>query len=572
MLLRYMKPYGLKTYISFVIRIIGILAELALPYVLNHILKNVIKYQSIWLIAFWGMIMIFCALVSLCCNLFANRIVARVSSDVSQNLRHDLFAKTIRLSAKQTDRFTIASLESRVTTDTYHIHNFIRLIQIIGIRAPLLLFGGIAITMVMDSFLSSIMLVIMPVMFFVVYLLMRKGIPLYSRVQMAVDNMVRVVREDVQGIRVIKALSKDEYEHRRFDIVNKNLVKEENYANVIMSATNPIMTLSMNLGMAAVVAFSASRIANYQSDPETIIVFMQYFTQISMAMMMITRLFVMTSKCSASANRIEEVLTCEDELDEKSVEQYSVVDDNAFIEFDNVTFSYNGKKPDVENISFKLYKGQSLGIIGATGSGKSTIIKLLLRFYDADSGCIRINGRDIRTIDRKELYEMFGTAMQNDFLYADTIEENISFGRNIDLVKIENSAKIAQAHDFIVAFPDGYKHRLSQKGTNVSGGQKQRILITRALAGNPQILIFDDSSSALDYKTEAALRNALKENLADTTVINVAQRVSAVMGCDLILVIDEGRIIGMGTHNQLLKTCVEYKEISDSQTGGAFVE
>ena len=167
---------------------------------------------------------------------------------------------------------------------------------------------------------------------------------------------------------------------------------------------------------------------------------------------------------------------------------------------------------------------------------------------------------------------MFGTAMQNDFLYADTIEENISFGRNIDLVKIENSAKIAQAHDFIVAFPDGYKHRLSQKGTNVSGGQKQRILITRALAGNPQILIFDDSSSALDYKTEAALRNALKENLADTTVINVAQRVSAVMGCDLILVIDEGRIIGMGTHNQLLKTCVEYKEISDSQTGGAFVE
>ena len=572
MLLRYMKPYSLKTYISFVIRIIGILAELALPYVLNHILKNVIKYQSIWLIAFWGMIMIFCALVSLCCNLFANRIVARVSSDVSQNLRHDLFAKTIRLSAKQTDRFTIASLESRVTTDTYHIHNFIRLIQIIGVRAPLLLFGGIAITMVMDSFLSSIMLVIMPVMFFVVYLLMRKGIPLYSRVQMAVDNMVRVVREDVQGIRVIKALSKDEYEHRRFDIVNKNLVKEENYANVIMSATNPIMTLSMNLGMAAVVAFSASRIANYQSDPETIIVFMQYFTQISMAMMMITRLFVMTSKCSASANRIEEVLTCEDELDEKSVEQYSVVDDNAFIEFDNVTFSYNGKKPDVENISFKLYKGQSLGIIGATGSGKSTIIKLLLRFYDADSGCIRINGRDIRTIDRKELYEMFGTAMQNDFLYADTIEENISFGRNIDLVKIENSAKIAQAHDFIVAFPDGYKHRLSQKGTNVSGGQKQRILITRALAGNPQILIFDDSSSALDYKTEAALRNALKENLADTTVINVAQRVSAVMGCDLILVIDEGRIIGMGTHNQLLKTCVEYKEISDSQTGGAFVE
>ena len=384
--------------------------------------------------------------------------------------------------------------------------------------------------------------------------------------------MVRVVREDVQGIRVIKALSKDEYEHKRFEKVNSRLVREENRANVIMSATNPIMTLSMNLGMAAVVALSATRIANYQSDPETIIVFMQYFTQISMAMMMLTRLFVMTSKCSASAKRIDEVLQCEDELKEAYSDAYPVGDENVFVEFDNVTFSYEGKKPDVENISFKLYKGQSLGIIGATGSGKSTIVKLLLRFYDVDEGNIRINGKDIRTIDRKELYAMFGTAMQNDFLYADTIEENISFGRNIDIENIKETAKTAQAHDFISAFPEGYSHILAQKGTNVSGGQKQRILITRAIAGNPQILILDDSSSALDYKTEAALRSALNEKMKDTTVVNVAQRVSAVMSCDLILVIDEGRIIGKGTHDELLESCIEYKEISDSQMGGAFVE
>ena len=572
MLLRYMKPYRWKTILSFGIRIIGILSELALPYVLSHILKNVIEFQSIGLIVFWGCIMILCAAISFVSNYFANRIVARVARNVSENLRHDLFAKTIRLTAKQTDRFTIASLESRVTTDTYHIHNFIRLIQIIGIRAPLLLMGGIIITMSMDAFLSSVMLVIMPVMFLIIYLIMRRGIPLYTKVQNAVDNMVRVVREDTQGIRVIKALSKDEYEHRRFDKVNSDLVREENRANVIMSATNPIMTLSMNLGMAAVVALSATRIANYQSDPETIIVFMQYFTQISMSMMMLTRLFVMSSKCSASAKRIDEVLQCDDELKEASVEEYPTVDTDVFVEFDNVSFSYEGKKPDVENISFKLYKGQSLGIIGATGSGKSTIIKLLLRFYDVDEGAIRINGRDIRTIERAELYSMFGTAMQNDFLYADTIAENISFGRNIDIETIKEAAKTAQADDFISAFPDGYNHVLAQKGTNVSGGQKQRILITRALAGSPQILVLDDSSSALDYKTEASLRSALKENLADTTVINVAQRVSAVMGCDLILVVDEGKIIGMGTHNQLLKTCVEYKEISDSQTGGAFVE
>ena len=572
MLLNYMSPYRWKTLLSFGIRIIGILAELALPYVLSHILKNVIKFQSISLVAFWGCIMILCGAISFVCNLGANRIVAKVARDVSEKLRHDLFAKTIRLSAAQTDRFTIVSLESRVTTDTYHIHNFIRLVQIIGIRAPLLLFGGIIITMSMDAFLSSVMLAIMPVMFVIVFLLMRKGIPLYSRVQKAVDNMVRVVREDTQGIRVIKALSKNEYEHKRFEKVNKDLVKEENRANVIMSATNPVMTLAMNLGMTAVVALSATRIANYQSDPETIIVFMQYFTQISMAMMMLTRLFVMSSKCSASANRIDEVLKCEDELVESSEDAYPAGDENVFIEFDNVTFSYEGKKPDVENISFKLNRGQSLGIIGATGSGKSTIIKLLLRFYDVDSGCIRINGRDIRTIERDEFYAMFGTAMQNDFLYADTIEENISFGRNIDIETIKEAAKTAQAHDFISDFPDGYNHMLAQKGTNVSGGQKQRILITRAIAGNPRILILDDSSSALDYKTESALRNALNEKMKDTTVINVAQRVSAVMSCELILVIDEGRIIGKGTHSELLESCVEYKEISDSQIGGAFVE
>ena len=516
--------------------------------------------------------MILCAAISFVCNLIANRIVAGVARNVSENLRHDLFAKTIRLSAAQTDRFTVASLESRVTTDTYHIHNFIRHVQMAGIRAPMLLIGGIIITMSMDAFLSSVMLGIMPVMFAIVYLIMRKGIPLYTKVQDAVDNMVRVVREDVQGIRVIKALSKDEYEHRRFDEVNSQLVRKENHVNVIMSASNPIMTLSMNLGMAAVVALSATRIANYQSDPETIIVFMQYFTQISMAMMMLTRLFVMTSKCSASARRIDEVLKCDDELKEASADEYPTGDENVFVEFDNVTFSYEGKRPDVENISFKLYKGQSLGIIGATGSGKSTIVKLLLRFYDVDSGNIRINGRDIRTIDRKELYAIFGTAMQNDFLYADTIEENISFGRNIDIETIREAAKTAQAHDFISAFPDGYRHILAQKGTNVSGGQKQRILITRAIAGNPQILILDDSSSALDYKTEAALRNALNEKMKDTTVVNVAQRISAVMSCDLILVIDEGRIIGKGTHDQLLESCIEYKEISDSQMGGAFVE
>lgn len=572
MLFRYLKPAYFKMFVALCARVTGIVAELSLPYILSHILKNVILMESVGQIGLWGSFMIMCAGISFCFNMISNRIVAGVTRNLSYKLRHDLFAKTIRLSAAQTDRFTVASLESRVTTDTYHIHNFVRMIQIIGVRGPMLLAGGIIITMIMDLHLSLVMLAILPFVFAIVYYIRLKGIPLYTKVQKAVDNMVRIVREDAQGIRVIKALSKDKYEHKRYDEVNRALVREEEHANVIMSSVNPIMTLFMNMGIAAVVAISASRVANLQSDPETIIVFMQYFTIISMAMMMVTRLFVMASKCSASAKRIEEVLNCEDELAEADPSEYPNGDESIFIEFDNVSFSYNGKKPDVEDISFKLYKGQSLGIIGATGSGKSTLVKLLLRFYDVNKGNIRINGRDIRTINRGELYAMFGTAMQNDFLYAGTIEENIDFGRNIDTDSIIKAAKTAQAHDFISVFPEGYQHMLSQKGTNVSGGQKQRILISRAVAANPEILILDDSSSALDYKTESNLRKALEEAMADTTVINVAQRVSAVKNCDLILVIDEGRIIGRGTHSELMENCEEYREISESQMGGAFVE
>jgi len=569
---KYLKPAYFKMVIALIARMVAIVGELSLPYILSHILKNVILQESVEQICLWGSLMILCSGVALVLSLFANRIVAGISRDMSYKIRRDLFAKTLRLSAAQIDRFTIASLESRITTDTYHVHNFVRMVQMAGIRGPVLLAGGLVITMIMDIHLSLVMFSVLPFVFAIVYFIRMKGIPLYTRVQKAVDNMVRIVREDAQGIRVIKALSKDKYEHKRYDEVNRALVREEEHANVIMGSVHPIMTLFMNMGIVAVVAVSASRVANLQSDPETIIVFMQYFTSISMAMMMLTRLFVMTSKCSASAKRIEEVLMCEEELQVEDESKYPLGDENVFVEFENVSFSYNGKKPDVEDINFKLYKGQSLGIIGATGSGKSTLVKLLLRFYDVDKGNVRINGRDIRTINREELYKMFGTAMQNDFLYADTIEENINFGRNIDKEDIIKAAKIAQAHDFISEFPEGYQHMLSQKGTNVSGGQKQRILISRAVVAGPEILILDDSSSALDYKTEANLRNALEDAMKDTTVINVAQRVSAVKNCDLILVVDEGRIIGRGTHDELMETCDEYKEISDSQMGGAFVE
>ncbi|MBQ7821146.1 MAG: ABC transporter ATP-binding protein [Clostridia bacterium] len=569
---KYLRPFFGIMSVGLFIKIAGTLVELALPYILSHMLKNVVALESVRLVVTWGLAMVTCAALACIFNIIANRMAAKVARDFSRAVRHDLFASTLRLSAAQTDAFTIPSLESRITTDTYNVHHFVGMMQRLGVRAPILLIGGIAITLIMDSYLALTMIAVLPFIFVTVYFISKKGVPLYTKVQKAVDRMIRVVREDTQGIRVIKALSKSEYEHRRYDKVNRELVKEEKRAGVTMGLVNPIMTLLMNCGITAVVALSASRVAGHKSDPETVIAFMQYFTLISMAMMSVTRMFVMFTKSAASANRIAEVINAPFDLTVKSEAEYPRVKTDAHIKFEKVSFSYKGGKNELEDISFELKRGGSLGIIGATGSGKSTLVKLLLRLYDVDSGKVLIDGRDVRTIDETELYKMFGNVMQQDFLYADTIEENIRFGRELSRDDIVKAAKIAQADEFITSFADGYEHMLSQKATNISGGQKQRVLIARAVASMPEILILDDSSSALDYKTDANLRVALKNEMRGTTVITVAQRVSSVKDCDLILVLDAGRIIGAGTHDELMKTCTEYKEISDSQLGGAFVE
>ncbi len=566
----YLKPYYIRMLVGFTIKTTGTLSELLLPYILSHILTNVIG-KDVTEVVFWGGLMIVCSLIACVFNIIANRMAAKVSKNFAENMRRDLFKRTLLLSAKQTDMFTIPSLESRITTDTYNVHHFVNMMQRLGVRAPILLIGGIAITLVMDAYLSLVMIAMLPLIFVTVYFISRKGVPLYTKVQQSVDSMIRVVREDAYGIRVIKALSKNEYEHRRYDKVNKNLVKNETKAGVIMGSVNPIMTFFMNMGSVAVIAIGANRVTGNLSSAETVIAFMQYFTLISMAMMSVTRMFVMYTKAAASARRISEVVNTPYDIIVEGKEEYPDIKTDAHIKFDNVSFSYNGRKDNLGNISFEIHKGGSIGIIGATGSGKSTIVKLLLRFYDVTKGAVYINGEDIRTIDKEKFHKMFGVALQQDFLYADTIEENIKFGRSMTKEEVVKAASIAQAEEFITSFEDGFSHMLSQHGTNISGGQKQRLLIARAICKNPDILILDDSSSALDYKTDAALRKALKENM-NSTVVTVAQRVSSVKDCDVILVIEEGKIIGMGTHEYLLENCVEYEEIALSQMGGAIID
>lgn len=569
-ILSYLKPLRMRMAVGFIIKVIGTVAELFIPFLLTYILENVIETGDVKKIVLYGVFMALFALTAGLGNIIANRMAAKVTMIFASQMRRELFSKTLHLSARSTDKFTIPSLESRITTDTYNVQNFVGMMQRMGVRAPFLLIGGIGITLIMDRALALVMVATLPIIFVVVYSISRKGVPLYEKVQQSVDGMVRVVREDAQGIRVIKALSKNTYENNRYNNVNKKLCKDETRAGVIMGVVNPVMTMLMNLGIVAVVAVSAYLVAKQKSSPATVIAFMQYFTLISMAMMSLSRMFVMYTKCAASANRIAEVINSKSELeikedDGKGNEAYHVT-------FENVAFSYLGKKNNLENISFSLKKGERLGIIGATGSGKSTIIRLLMRFYDVNEGVVRINGKDVRSYTPEELTAMFGVVLQNDFLYADTIKENICFGREIPIENVEKAAKIAQAHEFISGYSDGYEHMISAGGTNLSGGQRQRVLIARAIAGNPEILILDDSSSALDYKTDLNLRSTLQSELPESTVITVAQRVSSVKNCDLILVIDEGRIIGRGTHDELLENCPEYKEISDSQMGGAFVD
>ena len=568
---RYLKKYYPRMALGFTIKAIGALSELMLPYILSYILTNVIG-KVIGEIVFWGGMMIVCAAIACSFNIIANRMAARVSKNFAEQLRRDLFSKTLHFSARQTDKFTIPSLESRITTDTYNVHHFVNMMQRLGVRAPMLLIGGIAITLVMDAYLSLVMISMLPLMFIVVYFISRKGVPLYSKVQQKVDAMIRVVREDAHGIRVIKALSKTQYEKKRYDAVNRSLSAEETKAGVIMGSVNPVMTLFMNMGSVAVIAIGAHRVTGGLSSAETVIAFMQYFTLISMAMMSVTRIFVMYTKAAASAGRISEVLDTKEDITVKQKADFPDIKTDAHIKFEGVKFSYNGKRDNLSGIDFEIKKGDSLGIIGATGSGKSTLVKLLLRFYDTDEGNIYINGENIRTIKKDSLYAMFGIALQHDFLYADTIEENIRFGRDVSHEDVVKAARIAQAEEFINSFADGYSHMLSQQGTNISGGQKQRILIARAICKNPDILILDDSSSALDYKTDAMLRSALDENMKNTTVVTVAQRVSSIKNCSLIMVLDKGKIIGMGTHEYLMENCNEYSEIATSQMGGAFVE
>lgn len=565
MVFKYLKPYLGRMGIGLVIKVIGTLMDLAIPYLLTHIIDNVIKKNDIKEVLMYGLLMIVCAFIGFIGNVTANRMASKVSMCVTRDLRHDLFAKIESLSFKQMDEVTIPSLISRLSSDTYNVHQMIGMIQRMGIRAPILLIGGTIITFTLNAKLALILLATLPLIALVTFVITKKGVPLYTEVQKSIDNLIRSVRENASGARVIKALSKGDYEKEKFTKVNKNVFDIEMKSGMTMSKLNPTINFILNFGLVGVIVFGANIVSEGLTKTGVIISFTSYFTIILNAMISITRIFMVISRSAASAARIKYVMDVEPELD---VVDIPGIDSDYHIEFNNVSFSYNKNLKNIDDLSFKLKRGEKLGIIGSTGSGKTTIINLLMRFYDVDDGEVIINGKNIKSISNEELKKMFGVVFQNDTIFNDSVYENISFGRDIPFDVVEKACEYACAMEFIEKLEYKYQTILSPKGTNISGGQKQRLLIARSLAGNPDILILDDATSALDYKTDSLVRKAINENYANTTSIIVTQRISSIMFCDHILVIEEGDTIGYGTHEELMKSCDVYKEIYISQMGG----
>ncbi len=544
------------------IKFAGTIVELLLPWMLSVILDIYASQGNRTMIWMWGGLMALCAAGALAGNVIANRMATRISRDITINLRRDLFQKITLLSAGQEDAFTTPSLISRLTSDTYNVHQMIDRMQRLGVRAPILLLGGVAVTLSLEPVLTLVLLTALPLLGIVVSFVSRRGIRLYTRTQAALDSLICRAQESMAGIRVIQALSKTEFEKTRFDTDNREAAKRECTAGLLMNLTNPVMNLVLNTGLTLVIIVGAFRVNNGDTQPGTIIAFLSYFTIILNALMMVSRLFIMYSKGAASGRRIAEVLDAPKEMETASL---PAGNRDLHIEFDHVFFSYAKRKNDIENISFSLHPGETLGIIGPTGSGKSTLLRLLLRLYDPDAGIIRIGGRDVRSIPPEELHAMFGAVFQNDFLHAGTLGDNIDFGRHLDTEQLVRAAKAAQA-DFIFSGKEGFQANMASRGANFSGGQKQRVLLARALANHPKILLLDDSSSALDYKTDAALRRALAKEFPRSTKIIVAQRISSIRHADHILVLEERHTVGYGTHETLLQTCPAYRDIARIQT------
>ena len=579
LIFRYLGRYKRVVALAVALKFVGSGFELLLPYIFEHIIDDVVPAGVLSQVILWGVTMFLAAVACRTFNVMANRRAVDNAHRISYELRQALFERTVNLTGAQFDALGLPSLISRMTSDSYNVQTAVQQLQSLCIRAPIMLLGGVLVSLLMDAQLALVLVLLLPLLIAVILTVSARGIPLYTRVQQKLDTVVRVMRENITGIRVVKALSKEGYERRRFEAANGDMTDTDITAATVMAIPGPFMQLCLNTGLTLVVFLGASRVNDGLMKPGVILAFLTYVNMITMGVMGLNRIFISLSKASASADRIAAVLAMPEDSDRVPAGQERQPQGPGFLRFEHVSFSYGADSTEsegfagesrqkaLEDISFSLERGESLGIIGPTGCGKTTIINLLMHFYDADSGGVFVDGRDVRSYDKDALRRRFGTVFQNDMIFRDSLGENIRFGRAVEAEALREAARDAMAWEFIESLPEGLDYAAAIKGANLSGGQKQRILVARALAARPEILVLDDSSSALDYRTDAEMRRAIRERYPETTLLMIAQRVSSVMQLDKILVMDNGRCIGLGSHRELMASCPAYKEICEIQMG-----
>ena len=564
-ILSYLRPHAPRVAVGVTVKFTAAVLELLLPLLLAHIIDDCVPTRDLAAIRRAGGLMLLMAFGAALCNITANRMAAWVSMDMTRLLRRDLYQRTLLLSQAQLDRFSASSLVSRLTNDTYNVHQMFDKIQRGGIRAPMLVLGGLALTFLQAPPLALIQLAVSSATFLAIWLVTRKGIPRYTKAQEAVDTVVRIIQENAAGVRIVKALACQERERERFTAASRSARETEEDAGRIMAAANPLSNFLLNLGLVLVVLAGALLVDRGRMNSGQIVGFLSYFTLIQTATLGLAKLFVKFSKGVASARRIEEVLLAPEGQLVRLTEEAAPGPE---LGMENVSFSYLGVEKDLNGASFSLNKGETLGILGPTGSGKTTLVSLLLRLYDADEGIVWLGGQNVDTLSREALRGRFGVVFQNEALLNDSVYENISFLRELSREEVIAAAKTAQAWEFIQNLPRGLDARLDIRGANLSGGQRQRLLIARALAARPGILVLDSADSALDYRTAAALHAAIRRDCPGMTLVVISERVASLREADRILVLEDGVIDAQGTHAQLLKDCKRYRRMAELQMGG----
>lgn len=544
------------------------LADLALPTLLAHMVDEGVANRDVGIVMEWGGYMLLITALGAVGAALRNIMASRVSQAFGAELRADLFRKIQTLSFESSNQFERASLITRLTNDISQLQNFVNGMMRIFAKAPILCVGGLIMAVRLDPQLALILAVIVPIIAVLIVIQMKLGFPRFMRVQQMLDRVNRVSREYLSGVRVVRAFNRFDYEVVKFDETNSEFRDRSIQVMRLMSVFNPTIMLTVNLGIVAVLWIGGNWVDSGALQVGVIIAFISYMTQILFSLMIISMVFNMFIRAKASTQRIGEVFAQEDGMtwQEEAAERMS----QGSIAFEDVSFSYGGSEgaPVLKHISFECQAGETVGIIGSTGAGKSTLVSLIPRFFDVTSGTVKVGGVDIRSVEPAKLRERIAIVPQKSVLFSGTIADNIRWGKQgASEEEVVHAARIAEAHPFVSQLPEGYDSQLGQRGVNLSGGQKQRVSIARALVREPDILILDDCTSAVDVATEARIKEALKTYSEGLTCLLIAQRITSVMDADRILVLDQGEIVGQGTHSELLEGCRVYQEIYYSQVG-----